>query len=247
MATAVETSGGSVLGMEKRPPFSVEYYNDQIRELDDQEREHRRHQFKALTGFESYSEFVRDFYRRPAHFWSLLHRGPHLPPSTILAPFLSREISASQPQQSHHTKLTPIDEFAIPFRKLATLETNAQLAADYDMSPGHFDALMLNVATLLAVFWAPDYYLWSDYLQQRNSDAAKHALHLQHHFREGLDETLFDYLKHAMIRKRRSHEAPPQVADSAVFHQAQEIAMLDIAKPSAAVTSGSAGAAGQAM
>lgn len=47
------------------------------------------------------------------------------------------------------------------------------------LRPGHFDALMLNIATLLAVFWAPDYYLFSDYVQSRGADPSQHVSHLQ--------------------------------------------------------------------
>lgn len=50
----------------------------------------------------------------------------------------------------------------------------------------------------------------------------------QRHFREGLDETLFDYLKHAMIRKRRTHEQPQPVSNDIINQQAQSIAAMDI-------------------
>jgi len=229
MATHSAIGGAQIGPTAKRPPFSVEYYNNEALELSDSEREHRIHQFKALTGFDSYSEFMRDFYRRSALYWRLLHRGPHLPPAVILAPYLNRENTLNE-HPAHHTKLTPLDEFALPFRKLASLATNGQLAADYDMSPGHFDALMLNIATLVAVFWAPDYFLFSDYIRSRGADPSQHIGHLHHHFREGLDETLFDYLKHAMIRKRRSHEAPPMVDNEVIYQQAQAIAAIDIGR-----------------
>lgn len=105
----------------KRPPFTVEYFNDKVAALPDRESEHRKSQFKvcffflcplasylnqALTGFESYSEFLADFYRRPATYWVLLQRGPHLPPRELLAPFLKREPTLlTQPHQLHHTKV----------------------------------------------------------------------------------------------------------------------------------------------
>ena len=46
MATTTQSqmSFGSV---NKRPPFSVEFFNDELPQLTDQEREHRRHQFKV--------------------------------------------------------------------------------------------------------------------------------------------------------------------------------------------------------
>ena len=42
---------------------------------------------------------------------------------------------------------------------------------------------------------------------------------------------LFDYLKHAMIRKRRSHEPPQMVSDQIIFQQAEMIGALEIKRP----------------
>jgi len=224
---------------EKRPPFTVEYFNTSLSGLSEQEIHHRNQQFKALTGFESYATMARDF-QSVAQYWRLLHRGPHTLPATLLAPYLNRAMAGIAPQVGIHTKLTPLDEFTIPFRKLASLETNAQLAADYDLSPGHFDALLLNVGTLLAVFWAPQYYSWTDYVRDRDIHAAQHTSHLHNHFRTGLDLTLFDYLHHAIVRLHRTHVPPPVVSDEILYQQAQAIAQFDLVNRAPAAERGSA-------
>lgn len=119
MATeALHGSLGSAPPINKRPPFAVDYFNDELPGLNEREREHRRHQFKvkplrcvsashspaqAIVGFESYSEFVRDFNRRVGNYWPLLQHGPHVPPAVLLAPFLNRDPSFAQ-HPTRHTK-----------------------------------------------------------------------------------------------------------------------------------------------
>ena len=125
MASAFDTSFNAPELSEKRPPFTVEYFNDEVAGLDEREQEHRRRQLKvhlsssvlsrsrrlqALLGFESYADFSREFYRRTALYWRLLQRGQHLAPAVILGPYLGRDMPLSE--HPHHSKV-PISNLYI--------------------------------------------------------------------------------------------------------------------------------------
>lgn len=215
MATTAFGSFGAEQHAEKRPAFTVEYLNDELPQLTDQEREHRRHQFKVrlfffflVTSFPHLITFIgliwlrivqRVFTRvlspRGALLAFVASRTPPPPEHPSCSFPQSRPIAqcaAARTSLKAHTigrVLAPLPQACVS-RNQCTVGGRLRSLVWFDFvvvsfqkkltfsRPGHFDSLMLNVATLAAVFWAPEYFLWTDYLRQRGADPTKHAAHL---------------------------------------------------------------------